>query len=1165
MKLSRCSRVALAGLALLLGLSLFTRVSHAQTPTYKAVSLDAGGWVSGFAQHPSGRLYGYGDTFGVYRSDDFGANWRFLQNSLTENATTVYGLDVSTTDANRVAFLGATGLWNSTDGGETWAKRLDDITAATWDPEFWRTRGAKPLAYHPSQPDELWMAATRRDKPGSLWRSIDNGQTWSGVGGTTFVKEQVTTIHFFPTAPNEVWVGTAPYADRRQMGGLWCSVDSGATWRKVWDNNGQRGRMGAPPLVSSIARNSDRVSVIATNMGVWQITATNWNDLQTYVATQRAFADQKIPNVTTLADGTFWASEIGDTPSAPKVSADGITWTDRPISLSSNSVPEWLTSAQITPNRIHGRDMLVQDVKNPARWLLTGSGSAHLSEDNGQTWRYQPGGMAGLRGFRVDFDRTQPGRAYLSTYNRGIFVINDGGLTGKSVQSSHHSFGELHTFHETMVSADGQMLIAAGVRYDTNRTVLIRSTDGGATWTKITTRGLAESVEGITHAVMSLDDPQDFLVVNGAPVQHGWGYHDMGPGGGAPNSPGLYRTTDGGANFVPVGGASFEGLDTGMGTRPEYLYLERDGINPDVRYLALRAPNKPTARGVWRSDDGGTTWTPRSNPFPGQWDSIAAFSVDPTVEGRLWAGGSRLRRSDDGGDSWSDVADFTSVTSVSSHGGRVAVLGRRGEEAFNRLYASADNGVTWQEMTSSANRLGWGQNVTVDPWRAGQIWVGGPRSFEIINPPTTLPPLLATTPKTGFDRTDLGTVRTARVTMIRFAARAGSEIRMIGGRFEGSRDGKTWTTLATINLAPSVGLQTLAIGNSEFFRYLRYTHPNGTAGVGKVEFRGQTATAPLPSRQGLPEAAGLVGQSLAYRIPVSGYPAPTFTIAQGTLPAGLKLNASSGVISGKPTGVADSKVTVRATNFKGSANTLLKFAITFGPRLSVTPSLTHFQLANTTGTVPITLTNTGNAPLSWAAKIPDEASWITAVTPATGTLAAGASVSMQAAVDTNGIADAQARTANFIFTSNDPTSPNRTIALNLKVGTPPLPPVIEAGQAARASRGGILSHALKASNNPDRWALVSGSLPQGVALDALSGIVSGTPMVTGVFRAEFTAANGGGASTPQSFTLTVVPAAPGTNYDFNVSQAHFEETFTRNGGWPWGRTVGVGESGGLAT
>jgi photosystem II stability/assembly factor-like uncharacterized protein len=1094
MKLLRYIHAALVCLTLLLGTLL---PAHSQTPIYKTVPLDAGGWVSGFAQHPSGRLYAYGDTFGVYRSDDFGANWWFQQNSLTENATTVYGLTVSPTNANRIAFSGPSSVWNSTDGGETWAKRLGDITSVTWRPEFQRTRGSSPLAYHPTQPDELWIAASRNDKPGSLWRTTDNGLTWSPVGGTTFSKEQVTTIHFFPQSPNEVWVGTAAYADRREFGGLWCSVDSGATWRKVWDNRGKRNRANDPPHVNSIARNAARVSLIATNVGVLQVTSTNWNDPQTYVVTPRAFVDQNIPNVKTLADGTFWASPLGDTTqraladqniphvkyltdstlraseasgniSAPKVSADGMIWTDRPISVSNPNVPEWMTAAQVVAQGVQGRDMLVQDVKNPARWLLTSVGSALLSEDNGLTWRYQPGNMTGLRGFRVDFDRIQTGRAYLSTFDRGIFVINDGGLTGKTVHASNRSFGEHHTFHETMVSADGKTLIGAGVRHETNRTVMIRSTDGGATWKKVTTRGLPENYDGITRAVMSLDDPQDFLVLLGSRAEHTVGYHETNlPEGGQPNSPGLYRTTDGGANFVHVGGAAFEGVDMGMRARPELSFVERDGVDPDVRYLVLRAANKASARGLWRSNDGGTSWTLRENPFSGPWDSIATLAVDATVEGRLWAGGPKLRRSDDGGDSWNDVADFTSVTSVSSHGGRIAVLGRRGEELFNNIYASADNGATWREMTSPIHRFSWAQNVSVDPWRAGQIWVGGSRSFEIINPPTTA----LITPR---------------------------------------------------------------------------------------------AAAPSTPQTPLPTLAGLVGQSLSYQIRTSGYPAPTFTLPKGKLPAGLKLNSITGVISGTPTSAVNSNIAVQAANLSGKAVIPLKIAVTFGPRFSVSTSPVHYQLANTTGTRSIILTNSGNAPLSWTAKLPD-APWLTGLSVTEGTLAAGDSIALQATLNTNGIADAQTRTANLVFTSNDPTKPIRSVPLNLRVGAPPALPVITAGQSVKASKDGILSYALKATNSPIRWALASGSLPAGITLDATTGVISGTPMNAGIFRAEFTAVNGGGISAAQPFTLTITPPTPGTNYDFNMSQAHFEETFNQNTGWPWSRTVGIGETGGLET
>ena len=955
--------------------------SQAQT-TYGEIPLDCGGWVSGFAQHPSGRLYGYGDIFGVYRSDDFGANWRFLQGSITEFVTFVQAVAVSPVDVNRVTFSTSGTLWTSTDGGETWTKRLTDLNVP-------RMRGSSAIAYHPTQPDELWMAGPRKNLTGSLWRSVDHGLSWTPVGGTPFVDERALTIHIFPSAPNEIWVGTAPITGVSTAGGLWCSADSGATWRKVWDNGGAVTTYYGQPHLNSIARNAARVSVFATNTGVFQVTATNWNDPATYVATQRTFSSQSIPNVTTLADGTFWCSEIGDQTWAPKVSSNGSTWTDRQISMSAAYVPEWNSATNIiSKNRVYGRDMLVQDVNNPARWLVTGGASAHLSEDNGLTWRYQPGGMSGMATYRVNFDTTHPGRAYLSTSDHGIFVLTDGGLSGKTAYCSNRTFNELQTFHETMVSANGQTIVGAGVHQGLNRTVIIRSTDSGASWTKLTPLGLPDNYEGVTRAVMSPNDPNDFLVL--------LGYTDRI---GAPNSPGLYRTTDGGANFTKVGGTSFDGIDTGMRYHAEHAYLERDGVNPTTRYLALRAPNNSAVRGVWRSLDGGTTWTQRVDPVNGQW--TLAFAVDPTIEGRLWAANSSLRRSDDGGGSWVTIGNFTAVKSINAHGGRLAVLGKRTGDTFNKIYASSDNGTTWKEMTNPQNRMPWAQTVTVDPYRTEQIWVGGSRSFQVINPPLGLDPLLAGSvsgsapfssnpayaaakafdadtatffaPEAngGFALLDLGAGKSARITTVRFFPRAGFESRMNGGRFEGSADGTSWTTLVSLTVAPTAEWQTRSITDTGFYRDLRYIHPTGLADVAEIEFHGQAATPPVIENQPLPTLSGLVGQLVSYTIRASGIPAPTFAITSGSLPAGLTLNATSGIISGAPSASASGSITIQASNVSGSTTASLTLNIPFGPRLAATtPSPSHLQTVNTTRIAFVTLTNTGDAPLSWSASVP---------------------------------------------------------------------------------------------------------------------------------------------------------------------------------------------------
>jgi len=1315
--------------------------------TYRDIPLDCGGWVSGFAQHSSGRLYGYGDIFGLYRSDDFGASWRFLQAGLSDPGvnTFIQGVTVHRLDANRVAFMAGGNVWTSTDSGDNWTTRLTD----TNKPELFRA--TKPIAYHPTQLNELWLAANRSGQTSSLWRSTDNGVSWAAVGGTAFVNEHVTTIHINPLAPAQIWVGTAAITNLSTLGGLWCSADAGATWRKVWNNGGAQTENFGAPNVNSIARNASGVSVFSSNDGVWQVTATDWNNPTTYAATQRTWNGQSIPNVTVLANNTFWASEMGDQTWAPKVSTDGITWTDRQITLSSSYIPEWTTAAQIAAsNRVYGRDMMVQDVNNSNRWLVTGGASAHLSEDNGLTWRYQPGGMAGIATYRVNFDRQNPLRAYIAASDHGIFVVNDGGLSGTTVHGVSKVYNELHTYHEIMTSADGQTIVGAGVHQGIGQTVIVRSTDGGANWSKVIPSGLPASYEGITRSVMSLNNPNDYLVL--------LGWTDEA---GQASNPGLYRTTNGGANFTKVGGTTFDGVNTGMRYHPENAFLERDGINANIRYLVLRADNNSAIRGVWRSTDGGTTWTLRSNPFGGDW--ILAFAVDPTIEGRLWAAGTSLRRSDDGGAIWTTVSNFTWITSVDAYAGRLVVLGRRPGDTLNKIYHSSDNGQSWQDFTSATNRFTWAQAVSIDPWRAGQVWVTGSRSVQLINPPTGLDPLLtgivtgsaplggdanfaaaraydgntatyfAPAANGGNTTLDMGSGVSARITAIRYFPRPGLESRMNGGRFEGSPDGTTWTTLASLTTSPSAGWQTVSVSQTAYFRHLRYLHPTGLADVAEIEFRGLLAASPVILNQPLPSLSAIVGQAVNYNLTASGTPAPTFSITAGSLPAGLSINATTGTISGTPTAISSGTVTVQAGNPSGNATATINYSTLLGARLSAsTPAPSFTQPTNTTSTAPVTLTNTGDAPLSWAAALPTvngnytqaasttpgsgvSFSWINAVTggtkitfagsddenvgpitlpftfpfygtnhtslrictngwfsftstwnnhsapaslptntdfpenliapffadlylrtdsgvyyrtvdsqtfvisyvdlvrfadrtasnpprytfqailksdgritfqylnvpnlatgsriiglqnaartfastialPATisdltgrahqltpsvgwlaaispanssaagATLAPGASVVLNATINTTGIATGQTRSGNITFTSNDPINPVLAVPFNLTVGTPLPVPVIASGQSASGTVNTAFSYTIQATNSPTGYTLASGSLPVGMALNSTTGLLSGPPTQTGTFTPSFTATNAGGTSLAVAVTLTIAPAPTG--------------------------------------
>ncbi len=84
----------------------------------------------------------------------------------------------------------------------------------------------------------------------------------------------------------------------------------------------------------------------------------------------------------------------------------------------------------------------------------------------------------------------------------------------------------------------------------------------------------------------------------------------------------------------------------------------------------------------------------------------------------------------------------------------------------------------------------------------------------------------------------VGIDQAAPVTQVRFAPRPGYESRMIGGQFQGSSDGITYTTLATITQAPPDNqLTTLTFASPASYRFLRYLAPSGAYGnISELEF-----------------------------------------------------------------------------------------------------------------------------------------------------------------------------------------------------------------------------------------------------------------------------------------------------------------------------------------
>jgi len=722
------------------GLALAVVSPASAAVTHKSIPLDSGGWFSGLNIHSSGRLYGYGDVFGTFRSDDAGQTWTYMNRNMAarlnehgnpEDDNFVTGMAVAKGNVDTVAFLAGARLWVSSNGGKDWEASLTDIAHVES-----LVRGASPIMFHPSDDKDVWLARKRNNLSGSLWRLKDGA--WNKVGGDTFVDAEATTIHVHPNYPDQVWVGTQK--------GLYVSLNRGADWKYVWGAGlintapaSTNNRSGLPPLVKAVVRNSSGVGYLASDLGGYLITASDWSNTATYTFTKKMSDPGSYgpDNAAVLNDGRFVSGKDLETLIS---SADGQTWTALAMNLSPDS-PRPIWSPPLPAKVDGGRDFIVQDPTNLSRWLMTGGFAPTISLDSGQNWKFVPngGGIAGVMTTKVNFPLNKPSVAMVPGSDVGVSIVTDGGASGSAAANSNRQIGTLHTYHEVM-SNDGQTMFAAGVDQTIDRTAIIKSTDGGMTWEKVLFSDLPDNAEGVTRSVMNPNNANDFLVLLG---------HSSNK---SPNNPGMYRTTNGGLNFrkitsgLPVFGSDY---DPGMRYHAHNAFLEADsGSRSSYRYLALRS-------NFYRSQDNGETWSKvTTTPFQSDW--IHSFAVDRAKPGRIWAaGGYRgLKYSDNGGDNWVEVAGFSQAKSMDAASGRVAVFGMRTGDNVYKIYYSPNDGKDWSEASGEGNRYAFTKDLAVDPSVAGKVWVSGISVNVISGLPgstTTTPTNLITNPSFDAD------------------------------------------------------------------------------------------------------------------------------------------------------------------------------------------------------------------------------------------------------------------------------------------------------------------------------------------------------------------------------------------------------------------------------
>ncbi|HEU4769744.1 MAG TPA: SBBP repeat-containing protein, partial [Pyrinomonadaceae bacterium] len=752
----------------------------------------------------------YAGTFrGAYRSTDAGATWT----RSSTNLPSVSALAVDPTNA-LVAYAGASGLFKTTDGGINWNALNTPLNDST----------VRTIMFDPVTPSTIYVGSSL-----GLFRSTDNGSTWTGLNnfGTPNVPD-ILSIAIDPKAPATIYAGTLGHGlfKTTNGGSSWTPINNGITsgfgtnpavvddvvidpfnsatlyinvvgtinkstnggssWGTV-NNSAVRGGINAMladrstpntlyvgTVGGGVIKTTDGgTSWTSVNTGLWTgiirvLVADSSNSTILYAGgsesdlTRDAFVTKLNSTGSDLLFSTYLGGSANEIGNGIAVDGSGNIYVTGNTNSANFPTQNALQSAPPSLTDSGGNAFVTKlNPAVPAYVFSTYLGGSAKDEANSiaidpATNVYITGNTLSTdfplaNAFQTNLGDTLVGDAFVTKFNSngslsyatylggnstdngfGIAVDGSGNayVTGMTRSTNFPVANAIQTAHDFTTGATDAFV----TKLNTQGSALVYSTYLGGAGLD-TARGIAVDTAGNAYVIGS-SDSFDFPLVAGAirtrsPVfksvdnATSWSNDSYGLAGGTPlvidpkqplrlyaGGNGMFRSTDGGKTWSPI--------NNGLAAR-FIVALVIDPLTPTTLYVAT-IDSFGGAGGVYKTTDGGNSWNLRRNGMTNT--NLRSLAIDPVTPTTLYAGAFNgpIYKTTDGADNWAPSGNQPPIIPLS-----LAIDPQTPTRIFSAdasgnpgIFRSFDAGATWQSVLSQTGAEGvW---VGVSPLTPGLVY-----------------------------------------------------------------------------------------------------------------------------------------------------------------------------------------------------------------------------------------------------------------------------------------------------------------------------------------------------------------------------------------------------------------------------------------------------------